>query len=87
MRYVIAVFPLIGIQIIGGSYFLVIGKSLPSLILNLSRQFLILIPLLLILPGFFGLTGLLVSFPIADFLATIITVVWLLAELDRKSVV
>ncbi len=85
MRYVIAVFPLIGIQIIGGSYFLVIGKSLPSLILNLSRQFLILIPLLLILPGFFGLNGLLVSFPIADFLATIITVVWLLAELRNMK--
>jgi putative MATE family efflux protein len=85
MRYVIAVFPLIGIQIIGGSYFLVIGKSLPSLVLNLSRQFLILIPLLLILPGFFGLNGLLVSFPIADFLATIITVVWLLAELRNMK--
>ena len=85
MRYVIAVFPLIGIQIIGGSYFLVIGKSFPSLILNLSRQFLILIPLLLILPGFFGLNGLLVSFPIADFLATIITVVWLLAELTNMK--
>jgi putative MATE family efflux protein len=85
MRYVIAVFPLIGIQIIGGSYFLVIGKSLPSLVLNLSRQFLILIPLLLILPGFFGLNGLLVSFPIADFLATIVTVVWLLAELRNMK--
>lgn len=85
MRYVIAVFPLIGIQIIGGSYFLVIGKSFPSLILNLSRQFLILIPLLLILPRFFGTTGLLVSFPVADFLATIITVVWLLAELRNMK--
>lgn len=81
MRYVIAVFPLIGIQIIGGSYFLVIGKSFPSLVLNLSRQFLILIPLLLLLPRYFGITGLLVSFPVADFLATIITVIWLLAEL------
>ncbi|MCK5736129.1 MAG: MATE family efflux transporter, partial [Spirochaetaceae bacterium] len=57
IRYVLAVFPLLGIQIIGGTYFLVIGKSFPSLVLNLSRQFLILIPLLLILPGFFGLTG------------------------------
>jgi len=88
VRYVIAVFPFLGIQIIGGAYFLVIGKSFPSLILNLSRQFLLLIPLLLILPGIFGLTGLLVSFPIADFLATILTVVWLLVELrhlDNKT--
>ncbi|MCK5251105.1 MAG: MATE family efflux transporter [Spirochaetaceae bacterium] len=85
MRFVIAVFPLIGIQIIGGSYFLVIGKPFPSLVLNLSRQFLLLIPLLLILPRFFGLSGLLISFPIADFMATIITVVWLLAELRNLN--
>jgi len=85
IHYVLAVFPLVGIQIIGGTYFLVIGKSFPSLILNLSRQFLILIPLLLILPGFFGLTGLLVSFPIADFLATILTVSWLLVELRHLN--
>lgn len=85
MRYVIAVFPLIGIQIIGGSYFMVIGKSLPSLVLNLSRQFLILIPLLLILPQYFGMTGLLISFPIADLLATIITIVWLSAELGNMK--
>lgn len=79
------VFPLIGIQIIGGSYFLVIGKPFPSLVLNLSQQFILLIPLLLILPRFFGLSGLLISFPIADFLATIITVVWLLGETDLRS--
>jgi len=88
VRYVVAVFPFLGIQIIGGAYFLVIGKSFPSLILNLSRQFLFLIPLLLILPGIFGLTGLMVSFPVADFLATILTVVWLLVELrhlDKKT--
>jgi putative MATE family efflux protein len=85
IHYVFAVFPLVGIQIVGGTYFLVIGKSFPSLVLNLSRQFLLLIPLLLILPGFFGLTGLLVSFPVADFLATLITVIWLMAELKHLS--
>jgi len=85
IRYVLAVFPLLGIQIVGGTYFLVIGKSFPSLVLNLSRQFLILIPLILILPGFFGLNGLLVSFPIADFMATIITVLWLMVELRHMG--
>lgn len=83
MRFVIAVFPLVGLQIIGGSYFLVIGKAIPSLILNLSRQFLLLIPLLIILPPFFGLTGLLLSFPIADFMAALITIAWLYFEVKR----
>ncbi|MDF1569577.1 MAG: MATE family efflux transporter [Spirochaetaceae bacterium] len=83
MRYVIAVFPLVGLQIIGGSYFLVIGKAVPSLILNLSRQFLLLIPLLIILPPLFGLNGLLLSFPIADFMAALITMTWLYFEVKR----
>ena len=81
IRYVVAVFPLLGIQIVGGTYFMVVGKPVPSLILNLSRQFLILIPLLILLPPLFGTTGLLLSFPAADLLATIITGVWFLAEL------
>ena len=83
IRIIIAVFPLIGMQIIGSSYFTVIGKKLPSLILNLSRQFFILIPLLLILPHFFGIYGILTSFPVSDFLATLITLSWLLLELKH----
>jgi len=83
MRSVVAAFPLLGIQIVGGAYFLVIGKSIPSLILNLSRQFLFLIPLLLILPRFFGLTGLLASFPAADLSAAVLTVTWLVLELRQ----
>ena len=83
MRSVVAAFPLLGIQIVGGAYFLVIGKSIPSLILNLSRQFLFLIPLLLILPRFFGLTGLLASFPAADLSAAALTVTWLVLELRQ----
>ena len=81
IRFVIAALPLVGLQIVGGTYFMAIGKSLPSLILNLSRQVLLLIPLLIVLPRFFGLVGLLVSFPIADFLATFITLIWLSGEI------
>lgn len=81
IRYVVAVFPLLGIQIVGGTYFMVVGKPVPSLILNLSRQFFILIPLLILLPPLFGMTGLLISFPAADLLATVITGIWFLTEL------
>ncbi|MDC7223245.1 MAG: MATE family efflux transporter [Spirochaetales bacterium] len=81
IRFIFLAFPLVGIQITGGTYFLVVGKSFPSLILNLSRQFLFLIPFILILPRFWGITGLLGSFPLADFLAAFITVFWLVREL------
>jgi Na+-driven multidrug efflux pump len=62
---------------------MVIGKSFPSLILNLSRQFILLIPLLLILSRFFQLTGVLISFPLADGLAAMLTIVWLTLEVRK----
>lgn len=83
MRFIVAAFPLIGFQIIGSTYFMVIGKSLPSLILNLSRQILFCIPLILILPQFFGMTGILVSFPIADCLAAVLTLICLRPEVKK----
>jgi putative MATE family efflux protein len=76
IRFIFAAFPLVGFQIVGATYFMVAGKSVPSLVLNLSRQFLFLIPLILILPPLLGLKGLLGSFPAADFLAAIVTAVW-----------
>ena len=45
--------PLIGFQIVGSGYFQAVGKPQQSLVLSLSRQVLILIPALLILPRFF----------------------------------
>ncbi len=83
MRYMTALMPLVGIQVIGSTYFIVAGKGLPGLVLSLSRQVLLLIPLLLILPEFLGLKGVLLSFPVADFFAAVITVFWLLSELRR----
>ncbi len=48
MRFVIAAMPLLGLQIIGSVYFIVVGRGLPGLILGLSRQFLLLLN---IVPG------------------------------------
>ena len=80
--------PFIGIQTIGATFFQSIGKSIPALLLGLSRQFIILIPLVLILPRFLGLQGVWLSFPIADLVATLVTVFWLfheVAHLNRRN--
>lgn len=66
--------PLIAIQLIGSAYFQAIGKALPALLLTMTKQGFFLIPLVLIMPGFFGLEGIWYSFPIADVLAATITV-------------
>lgn len=73
MRIIISMLPFIGFQILGGSLFQAIGKTIPSLIIILSRQLLLLLPAILILPLFFGLTGIWLSVPISNFISIIIT--------------
>lgn len=79
--------PIIGIQSISSIFFQAIGKALPSVILGLSRQFILLLPAVLILPRFFGLDGVWTAYPVADFLSTLISVtalVYAIKHLDRK---
>ena len=58
-----------------------VGKPIPAALLSLSRQVLILIPAVLILPLFLGLHGVVIAGPTADFLSFIITGFWLFKEL------
>lgn len=83
MRWVFAATPIIAIQLIGAAYFQAIGKAIPALLLTLSRQGFFFIPLILILPKFFGEWGVWVSFPISDVLATIVTAYFLNKEVVR----
>ena len=65
----IAVFlatPTLILQLIGSAYYQAIGRALPALFLSLLKQGIFLIPLILILPRYFGLNGVWYSFPIAD---------------------
>jgi Na+-driven multidrug efflux pump len=56
-----------------------------SALLGLSRQVLILIPALLILPKFFGLDGVLSAGPLADLLSSVITGIFILIEMRRLN--
>lgn len=80
---VMLMMPLVGVQMIGSAYFQAIGKAIPALLLTLTRQFFFLLPMLFILPQFFGLNGIWYSFPIADVLATIVTFVWMKVALNK----
>jgi len=82
------VLPLVGVQVVGATYFQAVGKAVPSMVLGLSRQFLILIPLLILLPPLWGLNGIWWAYPLSDLVATALTVVFLLVEvshLGRRS--
>ena len=88
MRWVFAATPIIALQLIGAAYFQAVGKALPALLLTLSRQGFFFIPLVLLLPVYYGATGVWISFSLADVLATAVTAWYLRFEikrLDRKS--
>ena len=76
--------PVITAQLIGSAYFQAAGKAWPALILTLLKQGVFLIPLVYILPKFYGINGVWMAFPIADVLATCITVVYLKRELSKN---
>ena len=85
MRWVFAAIPIIGIQLIGSAYYQAIGKATPALLLTLTRQGFFFIPLVLILPKFFGELGVWISFPIADTLSTVVTAYFLWRETRNLS--
>ncbi|MEX6625770.1 MATE family efflux transporter [Tenacibaculum salmonis] len=76
--------PVITTQLIGSAYFQAAGKALPALLLTLLKQGFLLIPLVYILPKFYGIDGVWMSFPIADFLATLVTFLYLNREIKRS---
>lgn len=65
-------FPIVGFQIVASSFFQSIGKAKKAIIQSLSRQIIFLVPALLIFPEMFGLTGVWISMPIADFLSALL---------------
>ncbi|MCP4439648.1 MAG: MATE family efflux transporter [Aureispira sp.] len=85
LKIVFVAAPLISIQLVGAAYFQAAGKVLPALLLTLTKQGFCLIPLVLILPYYWGLNGIWIAFPMADVLAAIITYWYLRRALNKKG--
>lgn len=81
IRIFLIMMPIIGFQIVSANYFQAINKAKIAIFLSLSRQLIILLPLLVILPRFLKLTGVWVSGATADLLASIVTLIFLFREL------
>ncbi|WP_445735713.1 MATE family efflux transporter [Mariniflexile sp.] len=86
MRWVFAATPIIAVQLIGAAYFQSVGKAFPALLLTLTRQGFFFIPLILILPKFYGELGVWISFPISDVLSTIVTAYFLNREVKATLI-
>lgn len=74
-------FTVVGFQVISTTLFQSLGKAGASIFLSLARQVIFLIPLLLLLPGRYGLDGVWMSFPISDSLATMVTAVMIFFQM------
>lgn len=81
MRLYLLVLPVVGFQIVSANFFQAIGKAGKSMLLSMLRQVIILIPLLIILPRIFHLEGVWYAGPISDFTSSLVTAVFLLAEM------
>lgn len=83
LRVMNLVVPIIGFQMVTIGFFQSIGKAGISIFLSLTRQLLFLVPLLLILPNFFGLEGIWYSVPIADGTAAITAAIVLIYHMRK----
>lgn len=83
LRYQCLPAVLSGVYMTGSMMLQNLGFSLKATILAIARQGIVFIPLILVLPRLFGLTGAIISQPISDFISFIIAVPMLLPELKR----
>ena len=74
-----------GVQLISSNFFAAIGKPVKGLLLSMTRQVIFLIPLVLILPLFFGLDGILFAGPSADSIAFIVTICLIAREMKKMK--
>lgn len=85
MRMAGIMLPVVGFQIVSAGYFQAVGKPKQAMLLMVSRQILVLIPAVLLLPKFFGLDGVWLALPASDSLACLITGVCICFELRRLN--
>ena len=74
-----------GVQLLSSNFFTAIGKATRGLLLAMTRQVFFLIPLLLLLPLWLGISGVMLAGPIADFIAFAVSVVFVRRELRRQA--
>ena len=77
-----------GFQFVYSTLYMAIGRARQSLLLNIGRQGLFFIPVILLLPSYWGLNGVLYAQPVADVFATLMTLffaVQINREIRHKS--
>ena len=74
IQIIMMMYPFIGCQMVITNFFQCIGKVKISIFLSLSRQLLFLLPLLVLLPNFYGVNGVWASMPTSDLISVIVAI-------------
>lgn len=77
--------PIVPLQVLTTSFFQAINKPMQAAFLSLSRQVLLVIPLVLILPLFWGLTGVFLAPVFADAISTVIAFKMIKSFFDKHK--
>ncbi len=83
IRVMMICFPVIGFQMVVTNFFQCIGKVKISIFLSLSRQMIILLPLLGVLPMIWGIEGVWYSMPVSDFASSAMAAVIMVSFLNN----
>ena len=89
MRYMMALFLVIGGQMVIPNFFQSIGKAKISILLSLSRQLIFLVPFIFIFPRYWGLDGVWLAMPASDAVAAVMTyaMLWIyIRNLKQKKI-
>ncbi len=87
LRIVVLAFPIVGYQVVASNFFQAIGKAGLSMFATIFRQVIGLIPLLYILPIFWGIDGIWLSYPLADALSATVVGFLLYREWKRLPLI
>ena len=85
IRIYLMMMPLVGFQVIISNLFQAIGKVKIAMVLSLLRQVIILIPCMIIVPKFKGITGVWLSGAISDGLSAVITAIILVKTIKNMK--
>ncbi len=85
LRFAFAAAPVVGFQMVVSNFFQSIGRASKAVFLSTTRQLLFFVPLLLILPHFYGETGVWLSMPLSDAIAAVLAAIVLFTDKNFKT--
>ena len=83
MRIFLSMIIAVGIQFVSSNFFASIGQPVKGVILSFTRQILFVIPLMLILPIFVGIDGVIFDGPISEFMSCMIAIFFIYKEFKK----